>query len=102
MNVTTSRVTDTTGSFVLVRTMESVSVETVSVRASGMWRGTQLVSAGLVTIHVSPRMENTLANFVQGTESASVGSASVKQLKMDNTQENTAKTALHVREDVRS
>ena len=60
------------------------------------------MSVELVTKHVSPRMENMLVNFVRGTESASVGSAGVKQLKMDNTQENTAKTALHVRENVRS
>jgi len=102
VNVTTSRVTDTTESFVLARTMESVSVETASVRASGMWRGTLHASARPAITPASPPMGNTLASSALATGSASVGSVSAKKLKKDNTQENTAKTVQPAQENARS
>ena len=47
-NATTSAATDTTENFARDLIMENVFVENVNVTQSGMWRVTQLVSAGRV------------------------------------------------------
>ena len=102
VNVTTSRVTDTRVNFVLVRAMGSVSVETASVRVSGMWRGSQHVSARPATTPVSHHTGNTWVRFAQGMASAGVGSVSAKNMKIVIIQENTANTAQPVQENVMS
>ena len=102
VSVTTSPVTGTMGCSALGRTMESVCVEDASVKVTGMLKATLLVNAEQATAPVSPPMENTVARSAQGMVSVSVGSASVKKVRMGCILENIVRSVLPVRDLVRS
>jgi len=101
-SVTTTPVTGTMGCSVLGKTMENVCVEGASVKVTGMLKATLLVNAEQATAPVSPPMENTVERSAQDMVSASVGSASVKKVRMGCILENIVRSVLPARDLVRS
>merc|ERR1719259_152398 len=101
-NATTSAATDTTENFARDLIMENVFVENVNVTQSGMWRVTQLVSAGPAQRHASLPMVNTSTNCAPVMEHVNVENANVRRLKRVSTVANIVKIAQLVQENVKS